>query len=162
MWQSSRPASFSPAGLTLWPSQLERWLATLSGLSTQVRIPVGCWCRGVTIKCIVVPSWLTLMSYLQDLPFRCRLFFHAKPGTGFSLKIIFVDEFIVIVVYLVPMSSCPLPVGIGWYIWLCVVKHPSFHSLLNDFANIFSCHKDEFKHQYVYILTSLINMHMLS
>ena len=31
MWQSSRPASFSPAGLTLWLSWLERWLATLSG-----------------------------------------------------------------------------------------------------------------------------------
>ena len=41
MWQSSRPASFSPAGLTLWPSSLERWLATLSGLLVQVRIPVG-------------------------------------------------------------------------------------------------------------------------
>ena len=41
LWQSSRPASFSPAGLTLWPSWLERWLATLSGLSVQVRIPVG-------------------------------------------------------------------------------------------------------------------------
>ena len=41
VWQSSRPASFSPAGLTLWPSWLERWLATLSGLSVQVRIPVG-------------------------------------------------------------------------------------------------------------------------
>ena len=41
MWQSSRPASFSPAGLTLWPSWLERWLATLSGLSVQARIPVG-------------------------------------------------------------------------------------------------------------------------
>ena len=37
LWQSSRPASFLPAGLTLWPS----WLATLSGLSVQVRIPVG-------------------------------------------------------------------------------------------------------------------------
>ena len=41
MWKSSRPASFSPGGLTLWPSWLERWLATLSGLSVQVRIPVG-------------------------------------------------------------------------------------------------------------------------
>ena len=41
MWQSSRPASFSPAGLTLWPSWLERWLVTLSGLSVQVQIPVG-------------------------------------------------------------------------------------------------------------------------
>ena len=41
MWQSTRPASFSPAGLTLSPSWLERWLATLSGLSVQVRIPVG-------------------------------------------------------------------------------------------------------------------------
>ena len=41
LWQSSRPDSFSPAGLTLWPSWLERWLATLSGLSVQVRIPVG-------------------------------------------------------------------------------------------------------------------------
>ena len=41
MWQSSRPASFSPAGLTLWPNWLERWLATLSRLSTKVRIPVG-------------------------------------------------------------------------------------------------------------------------
>ena len=30
-----------PAGLTLRPSRLERWLATLSGLSSQVRIPVG-------------------------------------------------------------------------------------------------------------------------
>ena len=41
MWQSSRPASFSAAGLTLWPNWLECWLATLSGLPTQVRIPVG-------------------------------------------------------------------------------------------------------------------------
>ena len=41
MWQSSRPVSFSPAGLTLWPSWLERWLATLSGLSVQVRLPLG-------------------------------------------------------------------------------------------------------------------------
>ena len=41
LWQSSWPASFSPAGLTLWPNWLERWLATLSRLSTQVRIPVG-------------------------------------------------------------------------------------------------------------------------
>ena len=41
MWQSSRPASLSPAGLTLWPNWLECWLATLSRLSTQVRIPVG-------------------------------------------------------------------------------------------------------------------------
>ena len=41
MWKSSCPASFSPAGLTLWWNWLERWLATLSGLSTQVRIPVG-------------------------------------------------------------------------------------------------------------------------
>ena len=46
LWQSSRPASFSPAGLTLWPSWLERWLATLSGLSVQVRIPVGLWVPG--------------------------------------------------------------------------------------------------------------------
>ena len=29
-WQSSRPASFSPAVLTLWPNRLERWLVTLS------------------------------------------------------------------------------------------------------------------------------------
>ena len=41
MWQSSQPASFSPAGLTLWPNWLERLLATLNRLSTQVRIPVG-------------------------------------------------------------------------------------------------------------------------
>ena len=41
LWQSSRPASFSPVGLTLWPGWLEHWLATLSGLSVQVRIPVG-------------------------------------------------------------------------------------------------------------------------
>ena len=41
VWQSSRPASFSPAGLTFWPSWLERWFATLSGLSVQVRKPVG-------------------------------------------------------------------------------------------------------------------------
>ena len=41
VWQSSRPASFSPAGLTVWSNWLERWLATLSRLSTQVRIPVG-------------------------------------------------------------------------------------------------------------------------
>ena len=47
MWQSSRPASFSPAGLTLWPSWLERWLATLSGLSVQVRNQWGC--RDITL-----------------------------------------------------------------------------------------------------------------
>ena len=38
-----------PVGLTLWPSQLGRWLATLSGLSTQVQIPCGCRCRDVTV-----------------------------------------------------------------------------------------------------------------
>ena len=41
MWQSSRPASFWPAGLILWPNLLERWLVTLSGHPTQFRIPVG-------------------------------------------------------------------------------------------------------------------------
>ena len=41
MWQSSRPASLSPAGLILWPNWLEHWPVTLSMLSTQVRIPVG-------------------------------------------------------------------------------------------------------------------------
>ena len=41
MWLSSRPANFLPAGLTLWPNWLERWLTTLSRLSTQVQIPVG-------------------------------------------------------------------------------------------------------------------------
>ena len=40
MWQSSQPASFSLAGLTLCPNWLERWLTTLNMLSTQVRIPV--------------------------------------------------------------------------------------------------------------------------
>ena len=45
MRQSSCPASSSLMGLTLWPSRLERWLAILSGLSTHVRIPAGCWCR---------------------------------------------------------------------------------------------------------------------
>ena len=48
-WQSSRPASFSPAGLTLWSIWLERWLATLSRLSTQVRIPVGLSVPGLYI-----------------------------------------------------------------------------------------------------------------
>ena len=47
VWQSSRPASFSPAGLTLWPSWLERWLTTLSGLSVQVRNQWGC--RDITL-----------------------------------------------------------------------------------------------------------------
>ena len=41
MWQSGRLASFSPAGLTLWSNRLERRLATLSRISTQVRIPAG-------------------------------------------------------------------------------------------------------------------------
>ena len=50
MWQSSRPASFSSAGLTLWPSWLECWLATLSGLSVQVRIPEGLLVAG-TLHC---------------------------------------------------------------------------------------------------------------
>ena len=36
MWQSSWPASLLLAGLTFWPRRLERWLTTLSGLSTQV------------------------------------------------------------------------------------------------------------------------------
>ena len=40
MWQSSQPASLSLAGLTLCPNWIERWLATLNMLSTQVRIPV--------------------------------------------------------------------------------------------------------------------------
>ena len=47
VWQSSQPASFSPAGLTLWPSWLERWLAALSGLSVQVRNQWGC--RDITL-----------------------------------------------------------------------------------------------------------------
>ena len=54
LWQSSRPASFSPAGLTLWPSWLERWLATLSGLSVQVRIPVG---LSGHYKTYILKSW---------------------------------------------------------------------------------------------------------
>ena len=41
MWQFSQPASFSPAGLTLWPNWFEHWLTTLSMLSTQVQISVG-------------------------------------------------------------------------------------------------------------------------
>ena len=41
VWQPSWPASLSLAGLTLWPNWLERWLATLCMLSTQVRILVG-------------------------------------------------------------------------------------------------------------------------
>ena len=41
LWQSNWPASFSLVGLILWPNWLERWLATLSIISTQVRIPAG-------------------------------------------------------------------------------------------------------------------------
>ena len=41
VWQPSRPVSLSLAGLTFWPNWLERWLATLSVLSTQVRDPSG-------------------------------------------------------------------------------------------------------------------------
>ena len=65
MWQSSRPASFSPAGLTLWPSWLEGWLATLSGLSVQVRIPVG----------LSVPGHYTSINHacgIMDRCLRCR------------------------------------------------------------------------------------------
>ena len=40
LWQSSRPASFSPASLTLWPNWLERWLATHWGPSgIQCNVP---------------------------------------------------------------------------------------------------------------------------
>ena len=56
MWQSSRSASFSPADLTLWPSWLERWLATLTGLSVQVRIPVGLPGHYKTMVCAVCLS----------------------------------------------------------------------------------------------------------
>ena len=48
VWQSGWLVSLPTVGLTLWPSRLELWLATLSELSTQVRIPLGCWCRDVT------------------------------------------------------------------------------------------------------------------
>ena len=41
VWQPSRPTRLSLAGLTLWLNWLERWLATPSVLSTQVRIPAG-------------------------------------------------------------------------------------------------------------------------
>ena len=41
MWQSSRPASFSPVGLSLSLNWLEHWLETLRMLSTLVQIPVG-------------------------------------------------------------------------------------------------------------------------
>ena len=80
MWQSSRPASFSPAGLTLWPNWLERWHTTLSRLSTQVRIPVGLsvpgryTCNGFELEssslhqiCILVFSQLELKMEVIDL-----------------------------------------------------------------------------------------------
>ena len=41
LWQSIRPADLSLGGLTFWPNWLERWLATLSMPSSQVRMPVG-------------------------------------------------------------------------------------------------------------------------
>ena len=41
LWRPSWPASLLLAGLTLWPNSLDRWLATLSMLSTPFLIPVG-------------------------------------------------------------------------------------------------------------------------
>ena len=41
LWQTSWPASLSPASLTLWLNWSDHWLTTLRVLSTQVRIPVG-------------------------------------------------------------------------------------------------------------------------
>ena len=41
LWQPIRPSILSLAGLTFWPNWLERWLAILSVLSTQVQNPLG-------------------------------------------------------------------------------------------------------------------------
>ena len=69
MWQSSWPASFPPAGLTLWPNCLQRWLATLSRLSTQVRIPVGLSVPGYYNTNSLMISFLALSSlYLYGNP----------------------------------------------------------------------------------------------
>ena len=67
--QSSRPVSFSPAGLTLWRNWLERWLATLSGLSAQVRIPVGSGVVGAgTLHFWYVPADRPMPSWLLQWP----------------------------------------------------------------------------------------------
>ena len=75
MWQSSRPASFSPAGLTVWPSWLERWLATLGWLSVKVRIPVG------------LPEYYSWLDWFADLSFPGLLtgaIFKSSHGNSFE------------------------------------------------------------------------------
>ena len=55
LWQPSQLASFSLACLTLWLNWLERWLATLSVLSTQVHNRAGLLVLGRynTIGCFI-------------------------------------------------------------------------------------------------------------
>ena len=82
MWQSSRPASFSPAGLTLWPSWLERWLATLSGLSVQVRNQWGC--RDVTLGARP-QAWVKLSALIvHSEPTDCHVSLWPGENGGLS------------------------------------------------------------------------------
>ena len=108
VWQSSRPASFSPAGLTIWPSWLERWLATLSGLSVQVRIQVGlsvpghysctgeAWNGNVITHfitdVITYPSWdVSYCAFVNGLCHylnQCCLIANLTPQKWFSMEIL--------------------------------------------------------------------------
>ena len=85
MWQSNWPASFPPAGLTLWPNHLERWLATLSRLSTQVRIPVG----------LSVPGRYNTKSLMISFLALSSLYWYGNPkdlGSYGCVKIIIFQE----------------------------------------------------------------------
>ena len=79
MWQSIWPARLSLVGLTLCLSQLECWLATLNGLSTQVPIPVGCWCLYNRITpALVTLHWLPVKYRIE---FKTQLIvFKGLPG----------------------------------------------------------------------------------
>ena len=80
LWQSSRPASFSPAGLILWPSWLERWLATLSGLSVQVRNQWGC--RDITLGARP-QAWVKLSALIvHSEPTDCHVSFWPGENGG--------------------------------------------------------------------------------
>ena len=79
LWQPSRPASLSLAGLTLRPIWLERWFATRSVLLVQVRNPVGLLVSGSYIG-----GWSAGLGQFQSVPIGCTmsLAWHELRGTS--------------------------------------------------------------------------------
>ena len=104
MWQSSQPASFSPAGLTLWPNRFEHWLATLSMLSTQVQISVGLPVPGRYTLYIENDVWMgehLVNTYVFMSIYLHNYFPSCEANRKINIKLIFksVHKHLVLTVY---------------------------------------------------------------